>query len=85
MGNFVSPVSINRRLTVARYYNIAGIVILPGASHREEIKTHRHAKGVHFRLRQYALDDLTIIRMVVLRGRFETGGGACRACGNGNA
>ena len=85
MGNFVSPVNINRHLTVVRYDNIAGVVILPRASYREEISTHRHANRAHFSLRHNALDDLTIIRMVVLSGRFETGCGACRACGNGNA
>ena len=85
MRNFVPAVSINRRLTVVRYDNIAGVVTLPGASYREEIKTHRHANRAHFGLRHNALDDVTIIRMVVLRGRFELGRGACRACGNGNA
>ena len=82
MGNFVSTVSINRRLTVVRYDNIAGVVTLPGASYREEIKTLRHANSAHFGLRHNALDDLTIIRMVVLRGRFETGRGDCRTRGN---
>jgi hypothetical protein len=85
MGNFVPAVSINRRLTVVRYDNIAGVVTLPGASYREEIKTHRHANRVHFSLRHNALDDLTIIRIIVLRGRFEAGRSACWACGNGNA
>src|SRR5689334_10929321 len=84
MGNFVPAVSINRRLTVVRYGNIAGAVTLPGASYREEIKTHRHANRAHFGLRYNAFDDLTIIRMVVLRRRFELGRGACRTCGNGD-
>jgi hypothetical protein len=71
MRNFVPAVSINRRLTVVRYDNIAGVVTLPGASYREEISTHRHANRAHFSLRHNTLDDPTIIRMVVLRGRFE--------------
>jgi hypothetical protein len=84
MRNFVPAVSINRRLTVVRYDNIAGAVNLPRASYREEISTHRYANRAHFSLRHNTLDDLTVIRMVVLRGWFELGGGACRACGNGD-
>jgi hypothetical protein len=84
MRNFVSAVSINRCLTVVRYDNIAGIVNLPRASYREEISTHRYANRAHFSLRQNALDDLTIIHMVIPRGRFELGRGACRACGDGD-
>jgi hypothetical protein len=83
MRNFVPAVSINRCLTVVRYDNIAGVVTLPGASHREEIETHRHANRTHFSLRHNALDDLTIIRMVVLYGRFELGLGACGLAGTG--
>ena len=71
MRNFVPAVSINRCLTVVRYDNMAGVVTLPGASYREEIKTHRDANRAHFSLRHNALDDLTIIRMVVLRGWFK--------------
>jgi hypothetical protein len=82
MRNFVPAASIDRRLTVVRYDNVAGVVTLPGASYREEIKTHRDANRAHFSLRHNAFDDPTIIRMIVLRGRFETGRGACRACGN---
>ena len=84
MRNFVPAISINRRLTVIRYDNIAGVVNLPGASYREKISAHRHANRAHLSLRQNALDDLTIIRMVVLRGRFESGRDVCRAWGNGN-
>ena len=84
MRNFVPAVSINGRLAVVRYDNIAGVVSLPRASYREKIKTHRRANRAHFSLRHNAFDDLTIIRMVVLRGRFELGRGACRACGNGD-
>jgi hypothetical protein len=64
MGNFVPPVSVNRRLTVVRYDNIAGVVNLPRASYREEISTHRHANRAHFCLRHNALDNLTIVRTV---------------------
>ena len=84
MGNFVPAVSINRRLTVVRYDNVAGAVTLPRASYREEISTLRYANRAHFSLRHNALDDLTIIPMVVLPGRFELGRGACRAWGNGD-
>jgi hypothetical protein len=84
MRNFVPAVSINRCLTVIRYDNIAGVVTLPGAGYREEIKTHRHANRAHFSLRNNALDELTVIRMVVLRGRFKLGRCACRACGDGD-
>src|SRR5262249_29974993 len=84
MRNFVPAVSINRCLTVVRYDNIAGVVNLPRASYREKISTHRHANRAHLSLRHNALDDLTIIRMVILRGRFELSRGACRDCGNGD-
>ena len=57
---------------------------MPRASYRAEIKTHRHANRAHLSLRHNALDDLTIIRMVVLRGRFEVGRVACRVWGNGD-
>jgi hypothetical protein len=83
MRNFVPAVSIDRRLTVVRYDNVAGVVTLPGASYREEIKTHRDANRAHFSLRHNAFDDLTIIRMIVLRGRFETGRGRAGLAGTG--
>ena len=57
---------------------------MPRASYREEIKAHRHANRAHLSLRHNALDDLTIIRMVVLRGRFESGRDAGRGWGNGD-
>ena len=84
MGNFVLTVSRNWSLSIIRYNNVAGARAMPRASCREKINAHRHANRAHLSLRQNALDDLTIIRMVVLRGRFESGRDVCRAWGNGN-
>ena len=84
MGNFVLTVSRNWSLSIIRYNNVAGARAMPRASCREKINAHRRANRAHLRLRQNALDNLTIIRMVVLRGRFESGRDVCRAWGNGN-
>ena len=83
MGDFVSAVSRNGCLFVARQNKIAGAVAHPRASDSPRQSSLGRAKCARFGHRHNALDNPTIIRMIVLLGRFELYvipyGGLCSA------
>jgi hypothetical protein len=71
MGGFVSAESRNGRLFIVRQNNIAGAIAYPRASDTPRRSTLLGAKCAHFSHRHNALDNRTIIRMIILRGQFE--------------